>query len=71
VKRGTKDTIISLKRSLLKTISYRCVAMIGTMVIAYIFTGSLVVSIGIGMVEIVIKLLLFFLHDAFWERFIP
>jgi uncharacterized membrane protein len=56
------------KRSLAKTISWRVVASLATAGIVYVFTGKLVMSLGIGVVEAFIKMLLYYLHERIWQR---
>ena len=56
------------KVSVLKTISYRVIATISTMVIAYMFTGSIGISFGIGVVEVMFKTMLYFFHEEIWNK---
>jgi adenylylsulfate kinase len=55
-------------RSLLKTISWRFWATITTAVLVLLFTGRFTLAITIGSLEIVLKLVLYFLHERTWER---
>ncbi|MGB0423928.1 MAG: DUF2061 domain-containing protein [Flavobacteriales bacterium] len=54
--------------SLLKTISWRIIGTIDTVVISYLLTGTLSVALSIGAVEVVSKMLLYFIHERVWER---
>jgi uncharacterized membrane protein len=56
------------KRSLVKTISWRVTASLATVGIVYVFTGKIVLSFGIGVVEASLKLLLYYLHERVWQR---
>jgi uncharacterized membrane protein len=55
-------------RSLAKAISWRFFATITTMVLVYIFTRQLVLSLSIGIFDIVSKLILYYLHERIWNR---
>ena len=56
------------KRIVLKTISWRIIATCTTMFLVYIFTGRLVLAMGIGFFEVVLKMVFYFLHEKVWNR---
>lgn len=62
--------MVHVKRHIAKAISYRFLGTATTILISYFFTGSVVVSTGIGFVEFIIKPLNYFLHERFWYKFI-
>ncbi|GHE65655.1 MULTISPECIES: DUF2061 domain-containing protein [Roseivirga] len=53
-------------KSLLKTISWRIVGTLDTMVISYIITGNFATAFSIGSVEVVTKMILYYLHERVW-----
>lgn len=53
--------------SLLKSISWRIVGTIDTMLIAYFITGKIDMALSIGFIEIFTKLTLFYFHERVWE----
>lgn len=53
-------------RSILKALSWRICASITTMLIFFAFTGRLVLALGAGAVEVVVKLVLYYLHERAW-----
>jgi len=57
-----------LKRSLVKTISWRVVGTIDTVVISYVITGTLALAFSIGVIELVSKLVLYFFHERAWNK---
>jgi uncharacterized membrane protein len=63
-KRAVRETH---SRTVMKTVSWRFVATLTTMVIVYIFTGEFLLSIGVGAVEVVAKILFYYLHERTWE----
>jgi len=65
---------IGLKRmednrvSLLKTLSWRIIGTIDTMIISYILTGKLDIAVSIGGIEVVSKMVLYYLHERAWIK---
>lgn len=57
------------KRHILKTITWRIVATLATILIVLAFTGNLELSLGAGGVEIIIKMILYYLHERIWYRY--
>lgn len=55
-------------RSVIKTISWRTVGTIDTMVISYLITGSLIMAASIGSIEVVTKMILYYCHERAWNK---
>ncbi len=55
-------------KSILKSVSWRILGTIDTIVISYLVTGKLTMAVSIGSVEVVSKLLLYYLHERVWEN---
>ena len=55
-------------RSFVKAYSYRCCGTLTTIVISYIITRQIVVSIVIGFTEIIIKPFIYWAHERVWSR---
>ena len=51
-------------RSVAKTASWRIVAALTTMLLVFVFTGNLVVSCGVGLTELISKLLIYYVMSA-------
>ena len=49
------------KVSVLKTISWRIIGTIDTMIISYVLTGKLDIALSIGGIEVVSKMILYYL----------
>jgi len=62
------ETKESRYRSIMKSISFRIIATTATILIFYTFTGKLMLSLGAGAVETVVKLILYYLHERAWAR---
>lgn len=60
----------SLKRHILKTISYRILGTLTTVIIAYSLGASLKVSSMLGVGELVLKPVIYFLHERIWYKHI-
>jgi len=58
----------SRKRSLLKTISWRAIATIATVILVYMFTGNLTISLGVGSLDAITKTVLYYLHERAWSK---
>jgi uncharacterized membrane protein len=54
-------------RSFAKAISWRIVATLTTMLLVFAFTGSLMISGGVGVAELVVKILVYYLHERVWN----
>ncbi len=55
-------------RSLLKAISWRFFATLTTTTIIFLFFGRLDLAIAAGLVELIIKILVYFLHERLWNK---
>lgn len=56
----------SRKRHLLKTVSWRIIGTLDTMLLAWIISGNPLTGFKIGMVEVVTKMALYYLHERVW-----
>ncbi|MGA0242410.1 MAG: DUF2061 domain-containing protein [Candidatus Marinamargulisbacteria bacterium] len=56
------------RRSLLRVISWRITATVTTMVISWGITGNIDFALKIGMIEVVAKIALQYLHERIWMR---
>ena len=54
-------------KSLAKTISWRVVGTIDTIIISYLVTGETTMALSIGSVEVVSKMILYYLHERVWS----
>ena len=61
--------MVSYKRHIAKTISWRIIGTLDTIILSGIITGSLTLGLAIGGVEIITKMVLYFLHERAWYRF--
>ncbi|MFV0541758.1 MAG: DUF2061 domain-containing protein [Aestuariibaculum sp.] len=64
-----KEDVASEKplRSIVKSLSWRTIGTLDTILISWIITGELTLAFSIGSVELVSKMLLYFLHERVWN----
>lgn len=55
------------RRTLLKTTTWRVSATGTTMALVYIFTGKFTIAFSVGILETVLKTLLFYVHERAWN----
>ncbi len=58
----------SRKRSIVKTITWRIIATLITVSIVYFFTREVVLSAGIGLVDVIVKVIAYYSHERIWDR---
>lgn len=59
-----------VKRHIAKTITWRIVGTIDTIILSWIITGDLGIGMAIGGVEVITKMILYFLHERMWYKWI-
>lgn len=69
IRRGkTKSGDDSKKRHLAKTITWRIIGTLDTMVLAGWITNDVETGLTIGLVEVVTKMILYYFHERLWYR---
>lgn len=58
----------SRKLHLIKTVTWRIIGTIDTILLAWLITGSPTTGMKIGVVEVVTKMALYYLHERVWHR---
>lgn len=61
---------LDVKRHILKTISYRIIGTLTTVIVAYSLGTSLEVSSLLGLGELILKPILYFLHERIYYKWI-
>lgn len=62
--------MVSYKRHLAKTVSWRIIGTLDTIILSGIITGSWELGLTIGGIEVVTKMVLYFLHERMWYKWI-
>lgn len=55
-------------RSILKSLSWRAMATICTILLVLVLTGEIHLAISAGLIEVVLKLILFYAHERIWLK---
>ncbi len=55
------------KRSIAKSVSWRIIGTVDTILISWIVTGTLSLAFSIGLVELITKMVLYFFHERLWN----
>lgn len=58
----------TFRRTTTKTFTFRTIATLDTMLLAWFFTGNIQTAMSIGALEIFTKLTLYFFHERIWAR---
>ncbi|MFO7889301.1 MAG: adenylyl-sulfate kinase [bacterium] len=55
-------------RSVIKSITWRFMATLTTVSLVYIFTGRIDMAMEIGGIEVILKILIYFIHERVWYK---
>ena len=58
----------SKTRSVIKAISWRIIGTLDTMCLGWLITGSPLIGLKIGALELITKFVLYYLHERGWSR---
>lgn len=56
------------RRSVIKTISWRIWATLTTVALVFLFVGEVKIALSIGAIEVLLKMVLYFAHERFWNK---
>ncbi len=54
-------------RSIVKSLSWRIIGTLDTILISWLVTGALKVAFSIGAIELITKMVLYFFHERVWN----
>lgn len=60
---------IDRKRHILKTITWRVIGTLDTMLIGWIISGNIAVGASIGGIEVLTKTILYYFHERVWYKY--
>jgi uncharacterized membrane protein len=55
-------------RSIAKAVSYRILGSMCTAILVFAFSGNLKVSAGVGLLDMVVKVALYYIHERMWNH---
>lgn len=61
---------VERKRHVAKAVSYRLLGSVQTVIIGYVLTGSFYISSIAGGVELIVKPMIYYIHERIWYRWI-
>lgn len=59
---------VSYKRHLAKTITWRLIGTLDTIIISWIISGDPMIGLKVGFIEVFTKMVLYFLHERIWYK---
>lgn len=68
VKAGITKNGDSKKRHIAKTVTWRIVGTIDTMILAWIISGDPMIGLQVGAAEVITKMILYYLHERVWYK---
>jgi uncharacterized membrane protein len=60
--------MVSYKRHIAKTISWRIIGTLDTIILSGVITGSWTTGLTIGGIEVITKMTLYFVHERAWYK---
>lgn len=66
--RENGNTVERKRRSIVKTISWRTIGTIDTILISWLVVGDINFAVTIGGVELFTKMALYFFHERAWNK---
>ncbi|MCD6543503.1 MAG: DUF2061 domain-containing protein [Flavobacteriaceae bacterium] len=66
----TKDgrVLESKKRHIAKTVTWRFIGTMDTMLLAWVISGNPLTGLKIGFAEVITKMILYYLHERVWYK---
>ncbi len=68
-KAGVTKNGDSKKRHIAKTVTWRIIGTMDTMLLAWLITGNPLTGLKIGMIELVTKMALYYFHERAWYKY--
>lgn len=56
------------KRTIIKSITWRVTATLTTIFLVFIFTGRINTALEIGALEVVLKIVIYYIHERSWHK---
>ena len=61
-----KSQLVSRNRHILKTITWRIIGTVDTMLLGWVVTGDPMVGLKVGGLELFTKMILYYFHERVW-----
>ena len=56
------------RKTIVKTISYRVISTIALVGVVWVVTDQPLLSIGIGAIDVILKMALYYVHERVWTK---
>ena len=56
------------KRHIFKTVSWRLIGTLDTLILSWVITGNFLTGFKISTIEVVSKMVLYYIHERFWYK---
>lgn len=60
--------MVSYKRHIAKTISWRIIGTLDTFTISWLLTNDITIGAAISGIEVITKMILYFFHERIWYK---
>ena len=60
--------MVSYKRHIAKTVSWRIIGTLDTILLSWLVTGNWKMGLTIGGIEVITKMVLYFFHERAWYK---
>ncbi len=67
-RKSIHQTNDKIKRSFVKSVSWRLIGTLDTILLTWLVTGKVSMAITIGSFELITKMLLYFFHERLWNK---
>jgi|TARA_R100000664_G_C2742927_1_gene131137 uncharacterized membrane protein len=67
----TKNKWVSKKRHIAKTITWRVVGTLDTMLLGWLVSGDPMIGLKVGALELITKMVLYYFHERAWYTYRP
>lgn len=57
-----------INRHIAKTFSWRLIGTLDTMILSWVITGDIKAGMQIGLADVIIKMILYYLHERLWFK---
>ena len=56
------------KRSIVKSLSWRFISTIITLIVAFLLTNNIIISLKLALINMIIKTVLYYSHERVWNN---
>jgi len=57
------------RRHLVKSITWRIIATLTTILLAWLLTGDTTIALKFGAIEVILKIVMYYVHERVWYKY--